>query len=307
MTILYRFCLFSSLVVSASAFLPTITTTFASRTLSVQAPLARTLLAPESSRRSLSSLYMVSATHSLTNSSEWYAPSSSSVATASVATTTTSPPSPVNTPSKRHAANTHPLITEINSSEELQAYLQADPERITVIKFHAVWCKSCQKFGLLYHKMAAQHSDWVQKKRLGKSSVEVKETGASRFASIEWAANTEQCRSLGIKKLPTVHFYRGTTKLAGFSAGPKKIQMVKETLQYYQGLSADELDFSSTLQEGSLLVENAVTVTVAATTEPPTTVAAVVSEPAAVTESTTTPSAAANDPNEASSKRWGPW
>jgi hypothetical protein len=72
------------------------------------------------------------------------------------------------------------------------------------------------------------------------------------MASIEWGANAALCRSLDIKKLPTVHFYKGPLKLAGFAAGPSKIGLVKDTLEHYIDVSDTELDFENEMKQGHM-------------------------------------------------------
>jgi hypothetical protein len=80
--------------------------------------------------------------------------------------------------------------------------------------------------------------------------------GAVRLASIEWKANTELCRSLGVTRLPSVHYYQNGRKLAGFPAGPSKFQLVKDRLTYYQTLSKAELDFEANLEQGDMLISD---------------------------------------------------
>jgi thioredoxin-like negative regulator of GroEL len=161
----------------------------------------------------------------------------------------------------RHAV---PVITHIESEEAFQEYLQAPDDRITVVSFHAAWCKSCQKFGRLYQKLAIDQADWVagdskalkimKNKNKKADAAVILERGGVRLASIEWKANTELCRSLGVTRLPSVHYYQNGRKLAGFPAGPSKFQLVKDRLSYYQTSSTAELDFEATLEQGSMLI-----------------------------------------------------
>jgi thiol-disulfide isomerase/thioredoxin len=174
------------------------------------------------------------------------------------------PPAPPALQAKlpRHAV---PLVTHIDSEEAFQEYLQAPDDRITVVSFHAAWCKSCQKFGRLYQKLANDRADWVagDAKRIKKidknkqSDGNILERGAVRLASIEWKANTELCRSLGVTRLPSVHYYQNGRKLAGFPAGPSKFPLVKDRLTYYQTLSEAELDFEARLEQGGRLLSDA--------------------------------------------------
>ena len=45
------------------------------------------------------------------------------------------------------------------------------------------------------------------------------------FSEIEFMANRDLCKSLGIKRLPAVHFYYGSHgKVEDFVCGPKKVK-----------------------------------------------------------------------------------
>jgi thioredoxin-like negative regulator of GroEL len=179
--------------------------------------------------------------------SEWYTPPA---------------PPPVQAKLPRHAV---PVITHIESPEAFQEYLQAPDDRITVVSFHAAWCKSCQKFGRLYQKLARDRADWVagdakaiKNNKNKNADGDILEAGAIRLASIEWKANTELCRSLGVSRLPSVHYYQNGRKLAGFPAGPSKFALVKDRLTYYQTLSEAELDFEATMEQGRSLISETI-------------------------------------------------
>jgi len=104
----------------------------------------------------------------------------------------------------------------------------AEDERLTIIKFHATWCKSCQKFGLKFRKLAYEYGD-----RIGENG-KVLERGQVRFAEVEFAANADLCRSLGVKRLPYIHMYRGSEGLLNeFACGPKHFHLVCEALIDY--------------------------------------------------------------------------
>jgi thioredoxin-like negative regulator of GroEL len=175
-------------------------------------------------------------------SAEWYTPPA---------------PLPIQAKLPRNAV---PVITHINSEEAFQEYMQAPDDRITVVSFHAAWCKSCQKFGRLYQKLAIDRADWVAgeakilKINKNNKNAVILETGEVRLASIEWKANIELCRSLGVTRLPSVQYYQNGRKLAGFPAGPSKFQLVKDRLTYYQNLSKTELDFEANLEQGGTLI-----------------------------------------------------
>jgi thiol-disulfide isomerase/thioredoxin len=109
------------------------------------------------------------------------------------------PPLPLPPPTikAKRPTNAVPVVTHIGSAEALKEYLTAPDDRVTVISFHASWCKSCQKFGRLYQKLAVDRADWVlggkHMKKNKDSLQEVLTTGSTRLASIEWGANTDLC------------------------------------------------------------------------------------------------------------------
>mmetsp|Transcript_13993 Transcript_13993/g.18374 ORF Transcript_13993/g.18374 Transcript_13993/m.18374 type:complete len:278 (-) Transcript_13993:286-1119(-) len=142
-----------------------------------------------------------------------------------------------------------PKITTVNSLDEFLEFIQED-DRLCVIKFHASWCKSCQKFGVQFRHIAMENGDKVNSDGI------VATTGNVRFAQVEFGANTILCKSLGIKKLPTVHFYKQPHgKLTGFPCGPKKFDLLVETLEEYKGMTDEELKLKKELEEGDALLD----------------------------------------------------
>jgi hypothetical protein len=81
--------------------------------------------------------------------------------------------------------------------------------------------------------------------------------GDVRFAEVEFGANAELCRSLGIKKLPNVHIYKGTElgRITGFPCGPSKFATLEDTLERFRTMSDDDLKLEKTLEEGGELVD----------------------------------------------------
>jgi len=158
-------------------------------------------------------------------------------------------------------------IVEINSPAELATFLHQD-DALCVIKFHAAWCKSCQRFGLKYQGLAHKY----------KSSSNV------RFASIEFGANMVMCRKLGIKRLPTIHMYqKDKGKIDAFCCGPKKFPMLLERLKRHMEtleLESRFSEFTDTLEEGSQLLASVAPESTAATTtqESPTEMAGILQE-----------------------------
>lgn len=60
-----------------------------------------------------------------------------------------------------------PYIESIQSQEQFLDFISSsdeddfDDERLTIVKFHAAWCKSCQKYNVMFRKFALQMGDLV--------------------------------------------------------------------------------------------------------------------------------------------------
>ena len=80
--------------------------------------------------------------------------------------------------------------------------------------------------------------------------------GDVRFAEVEFSANAELCRTLGIKKLPNVHLYKGPLgRITGFPCGPSKFGLLEDTVTRFLTMTDDELQLEKTLEEGGELVD----------------------------------------------------
>ena len=102
-----------------------------------------------------------------------------------------------------------------------------------------------------YERIGKNIGDLVMVNEDGTETI-VKE-GEIRMAEIEYGANRELCKSLGVKKVPSVHFYSQGKFIEGFPCGPKKIAMLLEKLTHYRSLSNSELAFEADMNQGSAL------------------------------------------------------
>jgi thioredoxin-like negative regulator of GroEL len=120
-------------------------------------------------------------------------------------------------------------------------------------RFHAAWCKSCQRFGVKFQCLANQKTDWIQD-----NYGSIVQHGVMRFGSIEFGANTGMCRTLEIKRLPTVHFYRKGEQLDEFACGPSKYPRLIETMEQLlqRQKQAQHDNFVSTMQQGEELIRS---------------------------------------------------
>ena len=99
--------------------------------------------------------------------------------------------------------------------------------------------------------MAALYADWV------KGGGQVVKENPVRIAEVEWGANLELCKELGVTKLPAVYFYSGGMKIDGFAAGPSRFAKVRDAVQRYSAMSPQELQFEAKLEQGKKLMEEA--------------------------------------------------
>lgn len=118
-------------------------------------------------------------------------------------------------------------------------------------RFYAPYCKSCQKFGMHYNRIGKEIGDLTIQNTDG-SETTVRE-GEIRLAEMEYRSNKELCKSLGIKKLPSVHFYSKGKLIEGFPCGPRKIGMLLEKLERYQSMTPAELEFEADMNQGMAL------------------------------------------------------
>jgi len=107
--------------------------------------------------------------------------------------------------------------------------------------FYAGFCKACKAMGPKF-KQVAQTYVTEQESGVNAKTGELSQFPQEFvFSEIEFMANRELCKRLGIKRLPAVHFYYGGHgKIKDFVCGPKKAHVLKEKLGAYasQGMGA---------------------------------------------------------------------
>lgn len=126
-------------------------------------------------------------------------------------------------------------------------------------RFYAHWCKSCQKFGMKYRHLAFEEGD-----RIGPEGAVVR-PGEVRFAEAEYTASAKLCKSLRVKKLPTVHmFRRGRGKVADMTCKPSMFHLVVDEMRRLldAGLTAVPVESVAEVQlEETMKMERNVNVT----------------------------------------------
>jgi len=117
-----------------------------------------------------------------------------------------------------------------------------DDNKITVVKFHAAWCKSCQRMNHQWEgKILRKYSD----------------NDKFQFASVEFGRNKKLCESLGIAKLPTVRYYYQGEVISSLSGGAKKMPQYKKAFEQYETATTAELQFEAQMQSQKAAFEQA--------------------------------------------------
>ena len=107
----------------------------------------------------------------------------------------------------------------------------------------------------MYKKLALDEGDVMDFK-----TKELVRKGKVRFAEIEFGTNAVLCRSLGVKRLPNVHIYKGAVGLVtAFPCGPNKFQLLEEKLANYKKMTDEELANEHKMEEGGALGDSIVT------------------------------------------------
>lgn len=136
---------------------------------------------------------------------------------------------------ERH--HSRPNIVVINTHEQYIKFLEEEDDRVCVIKFYASWCKSCQRFGLSYRALAFEEGDRID------ADGNVIHLGSARFAEVEYTAAAKLCKSLKVRKLPTVHMYKkGSGKVSDVTTKPSLFHLVVDELHHVLGSSDDEVE-----------------------------------------------------------------
>jgi thiol-disulfide isomerase/thioredoxin len=136
-------------------------------------------------------------------------------------------------PSQQQSSISGPKIFSIQQPQDLLDFV-IDDERLSVIKVHASWCKTCQIFDLRYRKLAMQYGDTTA--TTTPTSEDGVLRGKVRFAEMQYdnPANTEMCELLNATKLPYMMLYKGTKgKVDEFQCNPANFQRLIDAVNGY--------------------------------------------------------------------------
>jgi len=114
----------------------------------------------------------------------------------------------------RHETTSPTTIPLVGVDEFLSFLSEENKDRITVIRFHADWCKACQRLDARYRKLVMTVGD-----NMGESVNDDDDADAGlvrssrksvRFADVDYgnSANTALCQYMDVTKLPCFHIYR---------------------------------------------------------------------------------------------------
>ena len=101
-------------------------------------------------------------------------------------------------------------------------------------------------------KLMSQHADLVHN-----PSDTVRRRGQVRFGSVEWGANRDLCRSVGIETVPTTRIYVGGSLVEEITGGSKDFGRIQEMIEYLlQDDKSSQLedDLELTLDRGTVLM-----------------------------------------------------
>lgn len=142
-------------------------------------------------------------------------------------TVTAAPPANTHKADPVAAASAAP-VTALHSAEELVAALSADvatpgaPEAVSVVKFHAPYCRSCAGVRVKYERMASAYAaaaaEDAEDEPMGEdatSSAEASLPAAVRCFEMDYSRHGELCTSLGVDRLPYFMVLRGGRRLFG--------------------------------------------------------------------------------------------
>jgi thiol-disulfide isomerase/thioredoxin len=107
-------------------------------------------------------------------------------------------------------------------------------------RFYAPWCKTCQKIGRTFDRIAKEYGDVIQDRH--------KIVGSIRFAQVEYTPRSAPfiTKTLQVQGVPTLQLYQGTRKLweavgtGGGGTGAKSINGLQLQLDAIKGMAYRE-------------------------------------------------------------------
>lgn len=107
-------------------------------------------------------------------------------------------------------------LYKIENKEQHLALLEANPEKILIVKFFAPWCRACK--GLAPKFLQVKNDERYK-------------TLPLMFADLNIVDNREYVKALGVIALPNVQIYAGSDGLVeNFPCGPSKVPILKKKI-----------------------------------------------------------------------------
>lgn len=116
-----------------------------------------------------------------------------------------------------------------------------------ITRFYAPWCKTCQRLGMHFDRLAMELGDSiVDRKRVD---------GSIRFAAIEYGSETARLvtETLRIPGVPTLQVYKGTHKVWE-EHGAKSTKGLKTALTNLQSMSVEQLEAHAEAVDDHILI-----------------------------------------------------
>lgn len=126
-------------------------------------------------------------------------------------------------------------LYKIMNKEQHLNFLEANPDKIVVLKFFAPWCRACK--GLEPKFLRVKNDDRYDNLPLV-------------FADFNVQDNKEYIKALGILALPNVHIYAGADGLVeNFPCGPSKVPILKKKIAQVVNERVDEETFQLVVRD----------------------------------------------------------
>lgn len=139
-----------------------------------------------------------------------------------------------------------PIILKIHSVDELK-YLLEEDSRMVAIKFYAPWCKTCQRLGSRFRRLAREWGDGNCKQNVVQGRIRCAEVEFEDVETSRWV--TEE---LQIKAIPTLQLYSGFSKVWE-EVGAKNTKLLEDELHRLEHFSSEDLRAHGELVDDGIL------------------------------------------------------
>jgi len=149
-------------------------------------------------------------------------------------------------PSDSLGVNAPPIILKVHSLDELKYVLEED-SRLVAIKFYAPWCKTCQRLGNHFRRLAREWGDGTFKQNVVQGRIRCVEVEFENVETSRWV--TEE---LQIQAIPSLQLYSGLSKVWE-EVGSKNTKLLQNELLRLEHLSSEDLRAHGELVDDGIL------------------------------------------------------